>query len=355
EKLLIEEAVKEAQNRSNDIKSLYMTEFVASSEDFTARQIRENITNILEKSELNGLVIDVKETSGLSLPFSLKTFINNLKEDNVWVIARIVVFRDCSLIENNSELYLKTKEAEIWRDWSGECWLDPSSLTTHDYLIELSKKVIDFGFDELQFDYIRFPSDGDLEDIVYPFYDKEMSKSKVIQEFSLKLSQELKSYQPEIILSVDLFGYVATQFNAFSIGQRLSDFSDNFDYISFMLYPSHFYGGFIVEEDLKRGLPALNFPYQSEDPDQVVSNRPYEIISRSIFSALDYLSLFESKAKIRPWLQGFNLSYDVDRGILYNAEKIQAQFKAAEESGASGWMIWNSANIYSEKIFQKEK
>ena len=358
-KILIEKAIQEARERSSQVKGVYMTEFIASSQNPVAVNTRENIKKLLDETELNGIVIDIKEAYGPNLPNSLKKLIEEFHKKDIWVIARICAFRDASLIEEKPELYLKiatstaTATDDFWKDYGGGYWLDPSSPEVQNYIIEFSKKAIDFGFDELQFDYVRFPTDGNLKNIVYPVYDGTPERYQIIREFFLKLSKALKSYQPLIILSIDLFGLTATQFNVPVAGQRLIDVSDTFDYISFMLYPSHFYGGFEVKEDLERELPALYFPYQSEDISQVVSNHPYQVVYRSILSASDYLSDLDSKAKIRPWLQDFNLKVDTERGIYYDAEKVRAQIKAAEDGGTSSWLLWNPSNIYTEDALSR--
>lgn len=345
--------IEKARKRSENVEGLYMNEFVANSKSIGATKIREDIKKLLFETELNAIVIDVKEAYGPNLPPSLKKLIGEFKEKDIWVIARICVFRDSSLISEKPGPYLKTKNGDFWKDYKGNYWLDPQSPEVRQYLVEFSKKVTDFGFDELQFDYIRFPSDGDLENIVYPVYDGKKEKWEVIREFMLNLSQELKSYQPEIILSVDLFGFVTTQHKEPVIGQRLEDAAQFFDYISPMLYPSHFYGGFEVKEDLKRGLSALYFPYESDDISQIVSNHPYEVVFRSILSAKDYLSGLSLEVKIRPWLQDFSLKVDTERGIYYDAEKVKAQIRAAEQAGASGWLLWNPANIYTKEALKK--
>lgn len=346
-------AIEKARARSENVKGVYMTAFIANSQSPVVIKIRDDIKKLIFETELNAIVIDVKEAYGPNLPNSLKKLIEEFKEKDIWVIARICVFRDSSLIKEKPNLYLQSKKGGFWKDNSGNFWLDPASPEVLQYIIEFSKRAIDFGFDELQFDYIRFPSDGDLEDIVFPFYNKKKSKWKVIQEFMEGLTQELKTHKPEIILSIDLFGLVVLEHNVPEIGQRLEDSAKFFDFLSPMLYPSHFYGGFQIGKDLKRNLPALYFPYEAEDISKVVSNHPYEVVYRSILSAKDYLRSLKSKAKIRPWLQDFSLKADSERGIYYDAEKVKAQIKAAEDSGASGWLLWNPANIYSEEIFKK--
>ncbi len=337
--------------QSSMVKGIYINEFVANSQTPLAKIYRENIKKMLDETELNGVVIDIKENAGPDLPNSLKIFISELHQKDVWVIGRICAFRDSSLREKKPEWYLKDSSAttsdNIWRDASGAFWLDASSTEAQAYIIDFSKKAIDFGFDELQFDYIRFPSDGKLKNIVYPFYDGRQEKDEIIGGFFSKLSRDLNEYKPSIVLSADLFGYLATQFQAFDIGQRLFDAGQYFDYLSFMLYPSHFYGGFSADYDAKRELPALNFPYNAEDLTQVAPNNPYPVILRSVLSSIDYLAAYGFPAKIRPWLQDFNLNYDVARGILYDAKKIKAQIQGAQDAGSSGWLLWNSASIYT--------
>ena len=345
------EDINEARVKSSQVKGIYLNEFVANSQTPWAKAYREKIKTMLEETELNGVVIDVKEAYGPDLPSSLEGFIQELHQKDVWVIARICAFRDSSLKEEKPEWYLKdtlaTSSDNIWYDPGGVAWLDPAGAEVQQYIVDFSKKAIDFGFDELQFDYVRFPSDGNLKNIVYPFYDAKAEKYEVIGGFFAKLSQDLREYKPSIILSADLFGYLATQFQSFDIGQRLFDAGKFLDYVSFILYPSHFYSGFMVDYDAQRELPALNFPYEAADITTVTPNNPYPVILRSVLSSIDYLSAYGLAAKVRPWLQDFNLNYDVNRGIIYDAEKVKVQIQGAEDGGASGWLLWNSANIYT--------
>ncbi|MEK7503757.1 MAG: putative glycoside hydrolase [Patescibacteria group bacterium] len=352
--------INQALNKSSQVKGIYLNEFIANYQTPFAKASRENIKKMLQETELNGVVIDIKENNGPNLPDSLKAFIEELHQQDVWVIARICVFRDSSLREKKPEWYLKDSSAtssdNIWKDPAGASWLDASSTEVQAYIVDFSKKAIDFGFDELQFDYIRFPSDGKIKNIVYPFYDAKTEKYEVIGGFFSKLPRDLKEYKPSIILSADLFGYLATQFQSFDIGQRLLDAGKYFDYLSFMLYPSHFYGGFRVDYDEQRGLPALRLLYKDETTTSslnLVSSNPYSVILRSVLSSVDYLSAYGLTTKVRPWLQDFNLSYDVSRGIIYDVERVKAQIQGAEDAGSAGWLLWNSANIYTEAALKK--
>lgn len=278
--------------------------------------------NLLDETSLDSIVIDVKEYYGTNLPVSLKNFIGELKQKDIWTIARIVVFRDSSLLEKKPEWYLMATSSP-WRDAAGQNWLNPQSIEVQDHIIEFSKKVIDFGFDELQFDYIRYPDD----------YATSTDKQKVIGAFFAKASEQLKAYKPTIILSADLFGYIATQFNSTGTGQRLIDAGKYFDYLSFMLYPSHFYGGFSAQ--------AVSHTYPE------VVEYPYDVVYYSIISAREYLSLFDLGARIRPWLQDFDLAIDSARGVFYDAEKVKAQIDATQNASSTTWLLWNSSYIYT--------
>ncbi len=351
-----------ALERADGAMGVYINGYSASLENSA---IRQNIKNLLAETKLNAIVIDVKESGGPYMPSSMKKFISDLHEDNIWVIARICAFRDSSLMVKKPEWYLKYNStssattslattSEFWKDPGGGYWLDPAIVDVQNYIIDFSKKVIDFGFDELQFDYVRFPSDGKISEIIYPYYNKEKSKFEVMKGFFSSLSESLRRYSYSTILSVDLFGYVATQYQSGEIGQRLSDAAGIFDYISFMLYPSHFYGGFNVPQNAKRELPAVYFPYDSTDTELVAASHPYEVVFRSIIFASDYLAKLKSETKIRPWLQDFNLKIDEGRGIYYDAEKVRAQIQAAEDADAAGWLLWNSSNVYTKAALLPE-
>ncbi len=344
QKFIVEERAKsagvaEAREKSSSVKGIYIG---------GTRSVN-HFKTLLDETELNGLVIDVKEAYGQNLTPSLKSLLSEFRENGNWLIARIVVFRDSSLLETNPAWYLTSTSSNAttslpWQDEAKQYWLDPQNQEVRNYIIEFSKEVIDYGFDELQFDYIRYPDD--YSSITGP------EKMKTIGDFFLELSQALRNYKPSIILSADLFGYLATQFNSLDIGQRLIDAGKCFDYLSFMLYPSHFYGGFSAGYDAARGLPVLSFPYNATDTATVVSNNPYPVILRSVLASVDYLSAYGLGAKVRPWLQDFNLNYDMTRGILYDVEKIKVQIQGAEDGGASGWLLWNPSYIYTRDALE---
>ena len=377
----VAERVRNAEERSQNAKGVYMTSTVAGDRGRAASKLREDILKLLEETELDAVVIDVKETEGgLMLTDQLREFIAALHQKNIWVIARQVVFKDSSQEQAHPEWYLKRRDARlpdgqgrIWRDNRGGSWLDPASRDVWRYQVDAARAASDAGFDEIQFDYIRFPSDGDVERIIYPVYDPKRPKYEVLREFFAFLHDALKEHRPELVLSADLFGYVAMHHADLGIGQRLADIGENFDYVSLMVYPSHYYAGFEAEEDPVRHLPALWYPYQGPDISRVSSNHPYEVVHRSLLIATDVLAgrtattasgqfvttstpktAMPSKARLRPWLQDFDLAADSARGIRYDAAKVRAQIDAAEAAGASGWLLWNASNVYTRAALKQD-
>ncbi len=375
--LSLEERVKLAKERSENVKGLYVTAAVANDQGRPATALREKILSIADTTEINAVVIDVKETAGSEITLNLKPFLEELKAKNVWTIARIASFRDNSVVKDHPEWYLLRADGRVWRDNKGNAWLDPMSPGAREYLMKFSKEVVDLGFDELQYDYIRFPSDGDTKAIVYPAYQPDqMKKYEALKDFFTFLHREMKSYRPDLILSVDLFGQIAIESNDLGIGQRLVDIGSYFDYVSLMLYPSHFYSGFYVPADSVRGLAAVSLPYRAKVSIATVSAQPYEVIYRSLLRAEDVLSGSaatstyatnsgetssttpvvdaKSHAKLRPWLQDFDLSADSSRGIYYDAKAVRAEIDAAEKADASGWLLWSPTNTYTETALKKK-
>jgi len=339
---------KTEEGNAKNAKGIYMTGLIATSQSSAAISKRQELVNLILKTELNAIVIDVKEVEGPYVLSSYQDLIDELHQRGIWTIARIVVFADASLIQEHLDWYCKTKSGTLWQDRGRRYWLDPGNKEVQQYIIEFSKKVIDIGFDELQFDYIRFPANGNLEDLVC-LASAGKNKSEIIGDFAQKLAADLKAYKPDIVLSVDLFGLLAVKKELPAIGQRVLDFVKTFDYISFMLYPSHFYLGFEVPADPSRNLPTLYFPYEAADASQVVSSHPYEVVWRSLLFASDYLASLGSDARLRPWLQDFTLKFDTGRGILYDAQKVKLQIRAAEDAGISSWLLWNPENVYTRE------
>jgi hypothetical protein len=351
-------------------------------------------------------VIDVKEVCGVDYRAKrLKPLVEELRAKGIWTIARIAAFKDGSQIYAHPEWYIKRKEGvagrkdecerkghlrqkslarhteegsgfSFWQDRRGGYWLDPASHEVWNYILDVSKDAVDLGFDELQYDYIRFPSDGDVEYALYPVWDRAVPMPTVLRGLFAFLKKELKTYKPDIILSADIFGDVALKGEELSIGQRLEDFWGNFDYLSPMVYPSHYYRGFSSAADHARGYDAVFFTRDE------ARAHPDVVVERSLISARDYFSPFSNadalfgfpldKAssphppfspppapflglRIRPWLEDFYHREDRFASRPYGVKKMRLQIDAAERVVPYGWMLWNAANVYTEEALREKE
>lgn len=310
------------------VKGLYLTAYSAGNQD----KINE-IISLLDKTELNSVVIDLKDYSGYILYDSALPFVNKLgledvriknvpklleqlKSHRIYTIARISVFQDPLLAEKKPEWAIKSQAGGLWRDKKGLAWVDPTRPEVWHYAGSVAKEAAGFGFDEINFDYVRFPSDGRLEDIVYT--NAEQKRHEVITDFFKYISKTMADLP--VYISADLFGFTTEKSGAddMFIGQRLADAVKYFDYVYPMVYPSHYPAGY------------LGYTNPADHPYEVV----YNAISHGVKRARG------QRAKIRAWLQDFNL------GAVYDGDKIRAQIDATDKAGADGWILWNAANRY---------
>ncbi len=313
-----------------EVKAIYLTGYTAGW-----KERREELIDLVDKTELNAVVIDVKDASGriffdTSIPLAneigseevripdLAAWLQELKEKGIHTIARIVVFQDPYLAAHKPEIALQSKFGGLWRDFKGQTWVDPTEKLVWDYNLDLAEESIDLGFDEINFDYIRFPSDGNINQIVYNNLDNK-SKNEVMSQFYKYVGNRLM-FKPALT-SADLFGMVLWRNDGMGIGQRYEDAAPYFDYIAPMVYPSHYPDGF------------EGFANPAE--------HPYEIIYKSLIRVEQYQNE-DSKAKLRPWLQDFDL------GAEYTPEMIHLQKQATYDGGGYGWFLWNASNRYTE-------
>ncbi|MCK5285775.1 MAG: putative glycoside hydrolase [Candidatus Pacebacteria bacterium] len=328
------------------LKGVYMTSWVAGT-----KSIRDGLISLIEDTEINAIVIDIKDYSG-KIAFKvqdenllkydsvenrmpdIKELIEYLHSKNVYVIGRISVFQDPHLVEKRPDLAVKKSEGgEVWTDYKGISWLDAGSTEVWDYVITLAKESHNIGFDEINFDYIRFPSDGNMNEIYYPIseeriiLDPDNGKAKVLQEFFSYLYNKMS--ETGAILSADLFGMVTTNSDDLNIGQILEYALPFFDYICPMVYPSHYPTGFI----------GLTNP----------AEHPYEVIKYSMDKAVEKtINASSSPDKIRPWLQDFDLGAD------YTAPMVRKQIQATYDSGLDSWLLWSASNRYTKDALLKK-
>ena len=215
-----------------------------------------------------------------------------------------------------------------------------------DYMVLLSRASEKVGFDELNYDYIRFPSDGNMENLDFPVWDQKIPKHEIIKEFFRYTRAQLQGEK----ISADLFGQTTINKDDMGIGQVIEDALENFDYISPMVYPSHYINGFIgfqnptdhpyevvkysMENAVSRKSAYLEVKENAVLQNSEASGTPAEIAQQALSS--DVFKL----AKFRPWLQDFNL------GATYDASMVRKQIQATYDSGLTSWFFWDPANKY---------
>ena len=310
-------AVKPAAERQmpQEVKAVYVTSNMVRHPQF------QYIRQLLRDTELNAVVINTKEPWGPRLDDKLARIVKELHDDGVWVIARHVTFQDDGLATNKPELALKRADGSLWRDNGGRTWVDPASKEVWEYNLVIAKLTLDYGFDEINLDYIRFPTDGNTQAIRYPAWDKTTPREDVITDFASWFRRQLKSAKPNVVVSVDVFGYTFVEDWDLDMGQRVKKLATAVDVLSPMIYPSHYYG--------------KNFGFTNP------AEHPYEVVKLTLEKGK---KLFTDTPQtiIRPWLQDFNM------GAIYNAAMVGAEIKAIKDAGyQSGWMLWNPRNIYT--------
>lgn len=369
------------------LKAIYMTSWVAGTPS-----IRNNLIKLIDETEVNAVVIDIKDYTGMiafktgdaQLDASpcienrvkdIENLLKTLKDKNVYVIGRVSVFQDPCFVKSNPEVAVrKSSDKSIWKDHKGLSWVDMGSKESWDYNIKIARASYALGFDEINFDYVRYPSDGNMKDI--SFISGNRAKSEVFKSFFEYLDKELRggratygykdvevniaegassgsaidlpiatttrrvahatdpafdeyyknvsdgAVQDRIITSADLFGMTTTNKDDLGIGQILENALPYVDYVYPMVYPSHYPAGWNGFKN-----PAAN---------------PYEVIKLSMQGAINKAGAIGlNKQKLRPWLQDFNL------GATYNAEMIRKQIKATYDLGLDGWLMWNASNKYT--------
>jgi hypothetical protein len=317
------------------VRGIYLTAYSAGDDEF-----RTHIINKMKDSRINTVVIDIKDYSGYILYDSQIEEVQNIKAKNnripdlqktldefhelgVYVIARQTVFQDPALARMRPELAVQTYNGNTWYDNAGLAWVDPGNQEVWQYNLAIAKEAIALGFDEINFDYMRYPSDGSVGNIKYNIPTDE-TRVSMLDKFFKYLSDNLTGLAP---ISIDTFGLVMDHTDDgydLGIGQRLDSVVKYFDYVSPMMYPSHY------------PLNYLGFANSAEHPGPVIA---YGLeISSSTVSG--------QRATIRPWLQAFNI------GAIYDGAKIDAQAEATEKaSTTSGWLLWNARNYYPDFIF----
>jgi hypothetical protein len=304
------------------------------------RTIRQRVLDLAARTELNAVVIDVKGDRGFVVyptrveaalaagalgPSTVRDFdalMADLKARGIYTIARIVTFKDNVLATARPDLAIRdARTGRPWTDREKLAWLDPFREEAWDYNLALALEAAARGFDEIQFDYVRFPSDGEVGEVTYLRPATRETRVPAIAGFLERARRELG--RAGVFVAADLFGYTAFNETDTKIGQRIEALAPHLDFLSPMVYPSGYH----------RGIPGTPNPVA----------HPYRIVHESV--RLTRKRAAGHPAVVRPWLQDFR-DYAFDRRPFGPAE-IRAQIKAAADAGAVGWMLWNSRNEYT--------
>lgn len=312
-----------------DVKAIYFNPNISDTQEDIDR-----LVNLINTTEANAMVIDIKEelifydsnveffedAGTISPTFDLTGLLATLEENNIYSIARLVVFKDSIVAEKYPELAVQNEvTGEVWRDMNGVAWVNPMLHVLWDANAELAVEAANLGFDEIQYDYVRFPTDGDLSTMDFGLEYNEENRVLAISKFLEQSKQALLPTGAK--LSADVFGFTMLVPDDLGIGQDVTELAPHVDYLSPMVYPSHFPNGSMALD----GHP---------------NDFPYETIEISMRTGREQLG---SALQLRPWLQDFDF-FDMKP---YGPEEVRAQIQACEDVGTSGWMLWDPNNIYT--------
>ena len=320
------------------IKAIYANQFALAAPEKV-----DYLVDLIDRTELNALVVDIKQDTifyDSQVPFFLEAdivrplydvneILTRLRERGIYAIARMVVFQDPLVAEAYPHLAVRDEvTGDLWRNFDGVAWVNAFNEELWDANIELALEAAGLGFDEIQFDYIRFPSDGDLTTADFgPVYDAE-SRAAAITSFVERAVAAIRPTGAKV--AADLFAIIALFGDEQGIGQQYDQLAPLLDYVCLMAYPSHF-----IEGNIKS---APGHP----------NNYPYETIYETLERAEQLVP--GTKLKARPWIQDFDYPGLTD----YGEEEVRAQMQAAEDFGASGWMVWDPSTDYTVSAFDPE-
>lgn len=367
-KTVKETALKVASVRPK-VKGIFVTGPMAGSSNM------EELIRLVDETELNAIVLDMKNDEGrvvydMQIPAVLETgagiryirdmesLVRECKEKNIYLIARIVAFKDPYLAEAKPEWCIRNPDGSIFRDKSGLAWINPYNREVWDYLLDIGEEALGLGFDEVQFDYIRFSTDSGMKDVDFGQEENEADRQKVILEFIKYASDRI--HKAGGALSADVYGMVIdSEVDQKIVGQDYVQMAQYLDYISPMVYPSH-YGPYNYNipvpdaEPYKLVLTALQSSKKvlAGIPIGKVSGDGQKEYTKEEIAALPPMEGI--KAKVRPWLQDFTAVW-VQGHISYGPEEIRSQIQAVYDAGYEEWILWNASNRYTEEGLQKEE
>ncbi len=328
----------------SSIRAIYVTSYVASGSRMN------QLIDLVNRTELNAMVLDVNSGIALTTPGRsnakdgsirpipserkaakhYREVIGKLKKQNIYLIARIVTFKNPELAKAVPAWAIKRKSGAIWTDRSGTPWVNPYKQASWEYPIALAKYAAELGFDEVQFDYVRFPENESKVDREVDYANtRKWTKEQAIAAF---LCQAKTALRPTgIAVAADVFGMVGSSEDDIGIGQKWNAIAPEVDVISPMVYPSHY----------SEGMWAIAYPDLTPGP----------IVKRALKDASNHNRQLKDKgiatAQIRPWLQSFTATW-IHPHQEYGAAQIREQIEAARKAGIHSYMLWNSSCKYPQ-------
>ena len=330
------------------VRGVYVTGHSAGGARF------KELLKLMDSTELNAMVIDIKDDFGdltyvpaddsplkalnIGNPYMKdpKAMLKVLEEKQVYPIARVVVFKDSKLANAKPELSF-VEGSEVWKNGRGESFVNPFMKEVWDHNVAIAIEAAKMGFQEIQFDYVRFPEGFETRsdtlkygqgDYATSTEDDVQKRVQAVTDFVAYAREQLKPY--DVKVSVDIFGYAATLPEAPGIGQNFGKISENVDVISSMIYPSHWTSYFgIAKPDLE----------------------PYKLVQEYAKAENATLGKLKTPPISRPWLQDFTASYlGAGNYQKYGAEEVEAQIRALSEAGIKEYLLWNAGNRYSPGV-----
>src|SRR2546421_7047757 len=331
--------------RAANIKGLYVNAWAFGSPKLW------QLVRLADETEVNAFVIDVKDDTGCMLyPSSVPTAqeigankcvrakdararLDTLAAHGIYTIARIVVAKDPLLAERKPAWSVKERDTGgLWRDRINIAWVDAYNDSVWIYSAELAREAVRLGFQEVQFDYVRFPDEPRerLATAIFPAHRPGQSQREAVRQHIALLKNRLRPFG--VPVTFDIFGLTASATDDLGIGQVWEDFTRVADVVLPMVYPSHYYRG------------AYGFARPNAEP--------YRVVRMALREALDRSRPRGSSAEIRPYLQAFTLGRRLPR---YTPFEIREQIRAAEELGITSWVLWNPRSVYQRDSLRPKR
>ena len=305
----------------------------------------DELIELAKKNNINAFVIDVKGDYGeLTFPMSesinkytksanknpiikeIEPVIKKLKDNGIYTIARIVSFKDTIYAKENPDKIIVYKDGgKAFTNSDGLVWVSAYDKNLWEYNVTVAKEAAKAGFNEIQFDYVRFPASngGKLDKVLNYRNADNMTKAEAIQKYLNYAKKELSPYN--VYISADIYGQVGSSSDDMSLGQFWEAVSSEVDYVSPMMYPSH-YG---------KGVYGLDIP----------DANPYKTIYHSTKDSINRNNNISSPAIIRPWIQAFTATW-IKGHIHYGSKEVKEQIKAMKDLGVDEYILWNATNRY---------